>query len=100
MTGLIARNRDGSTAPYLLRSKIPPGRAVLEIGSTLPSRTWAHLVMDGGAVARWPYGYSSFRLFVNLSFAEMRERMANAITSARLTGRRLELIDPVQGKLW
>ena len=77
-TGLINRCPDGSTAPYLLRFLIPPGTAPLEIGSSLPSKTWEHLVAGRGAVARWPYGYSAFRLFINLG-PSMAERMAALI---------------------
>jgi hypothetical protein len=39
--------------------------AVLEVGYTLPSRTMAHLLMEG-AVARWPYGDTEITLLVNL----------------------------------
>lgn len=65
-TGLIGRQADGTTHPLPVRFLIPPGSAVLEIGTTLPSRTWAHLVNGSGKVARWPYGYDRFRLMVNL----------------------------------
>jgi len=70
-TGLIERFPDGTTHPLPVRFLIPPGSAVLEIGSSLPSRTWTHLVDRGGSVARWPYGYSRFRLLVNLDPATM-----------------------------
>lgn len=65
-TGLIERRPDGSTCPQVIRSMIPPGSAVLEIGSSVPSRTWAHLIDRGTSVARWPYGYDRLRLMVNL----------------------------------
>lgn len=64
-TGLIERLPDGSAGPVALYSVVPPGRAPLEIGSSHPSRTWLHLREDG-AVARWPYGHSCVRLFLNL----------------------------------
>jgi hypothetical protein len=65
-TGLIARHDDGSTHPLPVRFTIPPGNAVLEIGSTQPSRTLAHLIYTSAGVARWPYGYQRIRLLVNL----------------------------------
>jgi hypothetical protein len=65
-TGLIDRRPDGGTFPLTASFKIPPGKAVLEIGSSLPSRTWSHLIAGGGAVARWPYDYNRLRLMVNL----------------------------------
>jgi hypothetical protein len=65
-TGLIARHDDGTTHPLPVRFTIPPGRAVLEIGSTQPSRTLAHLIYSSASVARWPYGYPRIRLLVNL----------------------------------
>jgi hypothetical protein len=64
-TGLMHRGPDGSTCPVPVSFTVPPGRAVLEIGSSLPSRTWAHLIEEGG-VARWPYGHDRIRLMVNL----------------------------------
>lgn len=80
-TGLIAHHDDGTTHPLPIRFTIPPGRAVLEIGSTKPSRTLSHLVNGRCALARWPYGYSRLRLLVNLDretylsyrFAKMME---------------------------
>jgi hypothetical protein len=48
---------------------IQPGEAPLEIGSSLPSRTWLHLREDR-AVARWPYGHDSFMLFVKVTCIE------------------------------
>jgi hypothetical protein len=92
LTGLIERREDGSTAPYPLRFLIPPGHAPLEIGSSLPSKTWAHLVADHGAVARWPYGHSSFRLFVNLGFMTMKNEFAERFVRGMLE-RRQELDD-------
>jgi hypothetical protein len=80
-TGLIDRREDGSTCPLLLHFRIPPGRAPLEIGSTLPSTTFMHLSMDGG-VARWPYGYSRIHLFVNLG-PHMTDRLAELWTDPR-----------------
>ena len=60
-TGLIARHDDGSTHPLPIRFTIPPGSVVLEIGSTQPSRTLAHLIYSSTGVARWPYGYPRIR---------------------------------------
>jgi len=65
-TGLIDRRPDGTTSPFTVSFKIPPGSAVLEIGSSVPSRTLAHLIDRGASVARWPYGYKRLRLMVNL----------------------------------
>jgi len=62
-TGLIDRRGDGSTSPIGLQFQIPPGWVPLEIGSTMPSRTFAHLNLGTG-VARWPYGHSRIRLLV------------------------------------
>ena len=77
-TGLIDRNEDGETFPLPLTMMIPPGKAVLEIGSTLASRTWTHLDTARGSVARWPYGESLLYLFVNLG-PSMAERIAAMI---------------------
>jgi hypothetical protein len=64
-TEIIDHRPDGTTAPFFVTFTIPPGHAVLEIGSSLPSRTLAHLT-ESGSVARWPYGWNRIRLFVNL----------------------------------
>jgi hypothetical protein len=82
-TGLIEREPDGTTRPVSLHHFIPPGRATLEIGSSLPSRTWMHLTLEGGAVARWPYGHSCFRLLVNLDYAEGIYRLGEALEPRR-----------------
>lgn len=66
-TGLIARHADGTTHPLPVFFTIPAGMAPLEIGSTKPSRTLAHLIDGEGSVARWPYGSSRIRLIVNLN---------------------------------
>jgi hypothetical protein len=71
LTGLIGRQADGTTWPLPVRFLVPPGSAILEIGSTLPSRTWSHLVNRTGRVARWPYGYSRIRLMLNLDLSSM-----------------------------
>lgn len=63
-TGLIDKHPDGSTAPIVVRYKIQPGSMPLEIGSTLPSRTYEHLAWGSG-VARWPYGHSVIHLFIS-----------------------------------
>jgi hypothetical protein len=75
-TRIIEPSADDFSRPYGLHYMIPPGKATLEIGSSLPSRTLMHLAMEGGAVARWPYGYSCFRLFVNLDYAAGIDRLA------------------------
>jgi hypothetical protein len=74
-TGLIDRGPDGSTRPLSVSYEIPPGSAVLEIGQSLASRTWAHLAMDSGKVARWAYGHSLIYLLVNLDFVAAKDRM-------------------------
>jgi len=81
-TGLIERHPDGSVGPVALHSVVPAGHAPLEIGSTHPSRTWLHL-REEGAVARWPYGYPWFRLFLNLdrpAWVEWREQVAESLS--------------------
>jgi len=65
-TGLIDYRADGSKRPYSLHFMIPPGEADLEVGASLPSRTWMHLVVESGKLARWPYGQSCLWLFVDL----------------------------------
>jgi hypothetical protein len=83
-TGLIERLPGGSTCPLTASFKIPPGSAVLEIGSSLPSRTWSHLIDRAGRVARWPYGYDRLRLMVNLDETSMiGYRAAEAMRSYR-----------------
>lgn len=74
-TGLIEREADGRTHPLTISYNIPPGSAVLEIGQSLASRTWAHLAVDGGSVARWAYGHSLIYLFVNLDHVAAKNRM-------------------------
>lgn len=82
-TGLIERRPDGSTHPLPVRFAIEPGRAALEIGSTKPSRTLAHLVRSG-TLARWPYGRTRLRLFVNLNPETfMSYRIAKAVAPYR-----------------
>lgn len=84
-TGIIGQEADGTTRPLSLHFMIPPGDAPLEIGSSHPSRTWMHLAIDSGAVARWPYGHSCLRLFVNLAYMserlEMAERLERGVQS-------------------
>lgn len=53
--------------PILMRQIIPPGRVPLEVGNTLPSRTWLHTHAERG-VARWPYEATWIRLFVSSKF--------------------------------
>jgi hypothetical protein len=57
----------GDPEPILIRHVIPPGRVPLEVGSTLPSRTYLHTHADCG-VARWPYETTWIRLFVSSKF--------------------------------
>lgn len=83
-TGLIERNEDGETFPLPLRMMVPPGRAVLEIGSSLASRTWTHLEMGWGSVARWPYGEPFLYLFLNLG-PSMAERIAALVPRKKMS---------------
>jgi hypothetical protein len=73
-TGLIDRDPDG-TRPLSVSYQIPPGSAVLELGQSLASRTWKHLALDSGRVARWAYGHSVIWLFINHDFLAAKERM-------------------------
>lgn len=83
-TQIIERAPDGTTYPHTLSITIPPGSAVLEIGSSLPSRTWAHLIDRGGRVARWPYGFDRLRLMVNMDETTMiASRVAALVHAAR-----------------
>jgi hypothetical protein len=102
--------------PLSLHYMLPPGSAPLEIGSSQPSRTWLHLVLDGGAVARWPYGHSCFRLLINLAYmteklsplpsidpAPRKRKTAVAVAERKpipgaLTG--AALLSAIQGSLW
>lgn len=86
-TGLIERRPDGSTYPHTVSFKVPPGSAILEIGSSLPSRTWKHLVDRQGKVARWPYGYSHVRLMVNLDETSMISHLAMGYRERALGGK-------------
>jgi hypothetical protein len=51
-------------APFEIR----PAAVPLEVGYTLPSRTFAHLITEG-AVARWPYRDDEMHLLVDLERA-------------------------------
>jgi hypothetical protein len=53
--------------PILVRHVIPPGGVPLEVGSSLPSRTYLHAIEDNG-VARWPYDSTWMRLFIGSKF--------------------------------
>ena len=70
-------------APFDLR----PWSVPLEVGYTLPSRTWAHLAVEG-AVARWPYGSKEIHLLVCLErlggFVSTRPLPADIKTSSPL----------------
>lgn len=57
-----------------------PGTVPLEIGTTMPSRTWAHLMREG-AVARWPYGHKELTIFVNLPRWSPRRRRVSQDTA-------------------
>jgi len=57
------RHADGRVTTRSLHYMLPSGWAPLEIGSTLPSRTWLHLVTYRRTVARWPYGHHSLYVF-------------------------------------
>ncbi|GHE11920.1 hypothetical protein [Streptomyces alanosinicus] len=50
--------------PVYTRTWLDPMEIPLEVGDSLPSRTWAHLEQDGG-VARWPYGSAFVWIFVS-----------------------------------
>ena len=53
--------------------RLPPGHIPLEVGSTLASRSWFHLLQDGG-LARWPYESNEIHVYVvlqNLIDSEM-----------------------------
>lgn len=54
-TGLSVESQCPRPHAVLSRVTVGPASLPLEIGDTLPSRTWAHLEQDGG-VARWAYG--------------------------------------------
>jgi hypothetical protein len=82
-TGLIDRDPDGSTRPLPLRFMMPPGSAVLEIGQSLASRTWSHLVMDGGRVARWPYGHPRLWLFINHDWGSWQSELLREFLPGR-----------------
>ncbi|WP_449346092.1 hypothetical protein [Streptomyces xanthochromogenes] len=64
-TGLSIQSRCSRTGAVLSPVTMGPASLPLEIGDTLPSRTWAHLEQDGG-VARWPYGSVFVWLLVDL----------------------------------
>ncbi|KOG33702.1 hypothetical protein [Streptomyces resistomycificus] len=51
-------------APFEVR----PSSVPLEVGYTLPSRTFAHLLTEG-AVARWPYDDEEVHVLVDLEWA-------------------------------
>ncbi|NEA86636.1 hypothetical protein G3I38_18110 [Streptomyces sp. SID7958] len=57
-------------APFEVR----PSSVPLEVGYTLPSRTFAHLLTDG-AVARWPYEDDEIHLLVDLERAGLHMGM-------------------------
>jgi hypothetical protein len=74
-SGLAERDGLGFKMPVPLLVTVPPGQAPLEIGSSLPSRTWWHLQQDW-AVARWPYGHDRLRLFLRITCAEQEPELA------------------------
>lgn len=68
-SGLSEMGPGGIKMPVPLHVMAQPGIAPLEIGSSLPSRTWLHL-REQRAVARWPYGHARFRLFLKVTCPE------------------------------
>jgi hypothetical protein len=48
------------------QTMLEPGCAPLEVGTTMPGRTLAHLRTEG-VVARWPYNHDRIGLFVQMS---------------------------------
>lgn len=46
------------------QTRILPGQIPLEVGTTMASRTLAHILSDGG-VARWPYGHDRITLLIS-----------------------------------
>jgi hypothetical protein len=56
----------GHMAPVRQITAAPPKHVPLEIGTTLPSKTWEHL--RGWGVARWPYNSEVITLFVRMRF--------------------------------
>lgn len=67
---------DGRIQDISERIYVQPRKAPLEIGTTMPSRTMAHLQMEG-CVARWPYGQDRITLLLNLEFPPLRWRPAS-----------------------
>jgi hypothetical protein len=55
----------GSLSPVIVVRTLPPGGVPLEIGTTTPSVTLAHLRLQRG-VARWPYGHHLITLLKNI----------------------------------
>jgi hypothetical protein len=82
-TGLIDRDPDGTTHPLTLSATIPAGSAMLEIGQSLASRTWQHLVMDTGKVARWPYRHPRFWLFINQDWGSWQNELIRDVLRHR-----------------
>jgi hypothetical protein len=56
----------GEGEPTRSDMTLRPGSAPLEIGYTMPSRTWTHLSVTG-SVWRWPYGSASIWLLANVT---------------------------------
>ena len=49
--------------PVMIPYRVYPATAPLEVGTTLPSRTLAHLTVEG-SVAHWPYGSRQLTVLV------------------------------------
>ena len=75
---------------------VEPDFAPLEIGFTSASRTLLHL-REQGAVARWPYGSNTIRLFLcksvfELRAQEMQSALREALKSRAVDYRQLSLL--------
>lgn len=66
--GLLPICPNDRQTPVEILSTLGPGDVPLEVGYTLPSRTYLHLYQYGG-VARWPYESSDIHLLVNFDHA-------------------------------
>ena len=64
-TGESVDDSSGHPVPMTKVVMVEPRRVPLEIGTTKPSRTLAH-IREGFGLARWPYGYERLHVLVNL----------------------------------
>ncbi|MFI8930627.1 hypothetical protein ACIG3E_23480 [Streptomyces sp. NPDC053474] len=62
---------DCGSVPVTRPNRLPDAQVPLEVGYTLPSRAWSHLLLDGG-VARWPYGSRHLHLLLNTAHPALR----------------------------